>query len=300
MRYLRTNKAMLTFLAAILCIWCSHSECAEEENFTNDVRQLLFQHPAAGEPSKAAQLRSYARYTGNSMEDVESVLLGLLSAGLKDISAEEDRTAYLRCDLSTWVLGELRCARAIPSLTKLLEVTTDHNMRQAALMARVTIGGEDLLPYAREVFCNRKRYCDHCRFLLYRQLAPYVGLDDQRPLPSKKGGPPSEHDPPRQSVVQFMRNAIYEDITNVGGTMKLDEILCLADPQYRTSHEREDVLERLAEVWLKIEEGKGSSSARTYPTEQLKILRATPADERTHVEIERMETEETVKQNTGE
>ena len=294
------RKAIPVFLAVSLMNCYAHPAFAEENNLKDDIRNVLLGGAHPGDPSKAEQLRSYAQRTGNSMDDIENTLLQFLSLGLKDISIKEDRLGYLLCKRSIWVFRELRCTKAIPSLMKLLKATTDDNMRHAALMARVTIGGKELLPYARDVFCNRKNYCSHGRFLLYEQLSPYVGVNAVRPAPLEEDALPPEHETLRPLVLEFMRNAVYDDITTAGNTKRLDGILCIADKDYKISHEREDVLKRLEDAWSKIESGQGSPSARAYSTEQLKVLRAIPMYERTHIEINTIETKEVVEQSTGE
>jgi len=290
------REAILIFLAVGLMNWHAHPAFAEQKSLTDDVRGILLQGAHVGDPSKADQLRACAQNSEYSMQSIENVLVTFLSPELRDVSIKEDRMSYLLRASAISVLGDLRCGNALPYLRKTCEATTDDNMRHQALIAVLRTDTKGFMPFAREIFCDRRRYCSHCRFLLYEQLSPYVGVDAVRPVPLGEDALPAECHTLGPLVLQFMRNAVYADITTAGNTKRLDKILCIADEHYKTSHERENVLKRLEDAWSRIEKGKGSPSARAYPAEELRVLRAIPAGKRTHVEIKKIETRDTVEQ----
>ena len=269
-------------------IFVIHPASAKESDLNLDVRNILLSHHNKEDASKVDQLRSYSKNSNRSMQSIETVLISYLTPGINNVSMNKDRINYLLCDNSIYILGELRCQKALPSLKKLCKLSNDENMRHAALRAIIKTDREGLIQFAHEVFTNRKRYSSYGRFLLYEQLSPYVGVNAVKPVPLKKEEFPSGYDTLRPLILQFMINAIYEDISTGGGTSRLDKILCIAHDQYKTSYEREDVLKRLESAWSKIKKGNGSSSARAYPTEQLKILSALPKNKRTHVKIKKI------------
>jgi len=181
------------------------------------------------------------------------------------------------------VLGELRTSKALPVLNQVVE-SDNQDIRVTATRAIIKIGGENLLPFVRHVFCERKRFSWYERFLMYEQLSPYIGLQTWRPALLEDKESFKVNEDRRADVFQFLINAVYADITSSGNTRRLDEMLCLVSNDYKFSYERENVLERLEQAWTKIDRDP-AQKWRVYPTEQLKILHAVPAKKRTHVHI---------------
>ena len=188
------REAILIFLAVGLMNWHAHPAFAEQKSLTDDVRGILLQGAHVGDPSKADQLRACAQNSEYSMQSIENVLVTFLSPELRDVSIKEDRMSYLLRASAISVLGDLRCGNALPYLRKTCEATTDDNMRHQALIAVLRTDTKGFMPFAREIFCDRRRYCS--TFSLCRGGCRAPGPSRRR----RSSGRMSHPRPPRASV----------------------------------------------------------------------------------------------------
>jgi len=238
---------------------------------------------------RAQQRRPQSEVIEIPVEDICRVLMGFVEEGREKLGADDDvaRGWSMLCARAMWLLVELRCPDAAPFLKEIAlgppEGELAGNLRRRAIWQVARLGGDGLVEFARTVCEDRSRLASHDRFILYENLARYVGVQ------SWKSGwrriPTDEQDRPalRADVGRFLLQAVSHDPYN-GNVMLLDQILSAASRFYALSNERLEVLKKLTNAPV--------ARHRDYADKELKALQEVPSEARTRLPGSLKETAE--------
>ncbi|MHC4603009.1 MAG: family 16 glycoside hydrolase [Planctomycetota bacterium] len=277
-----------------------NSEATDKDEYPIDMKQVVRRmvDPCSCDPSRVYDIASWHRNGLIGKDAVASGLLRIAEAHWR-ADAEDERSKRQRAAAqAVWYLGCFKAEQAVPLLRKVME-SADDSLRYKAAEAIVKIGGRMLIPTACRIVTDREHFTSSQRYQIYGELSPYIGLktweaellsdEERNKVPPKV----------RSEVLSFLIAAADADVTGSGNTKRLDTMLCLVSEEYRLSHERESILERLERKWEDIPEKQGNPEARKYPTEQLEALRAVPPEKRTHVKVYKITPSGIREQKTG-
>jgi hypothetical protein len=265
-RALVWSAAVLGLALASLPAWGQAPATLAEQ-----VRLILLTTVNVGDPPKATQLTDLAARLNVPVEQIHEVLIALAGQPLASRDPADEGAVLARRAIEN--LGFLRVAAAAPLLERI--AAQDEVLRGPAIRARARVGGEGLLDFARNVVEHQELYPALDRYALYEELSPYVGVDAVQPvLLENQGGRGGARD---SAVTSLLVRAAATD-PDAGNFVRLDQILCLADAVYRCSDVRETRLQEVARSRAAVHQ--------TYAAGQLTVLRALPAAQRTHLEVE--------------
>ncbi len=260
---LNRSQHILKISAAVaLALLVSAPVIADSDSFELGVRRILLRrHPDDG-VGRVGQLERYVERSGETREALEQVLIGFVEEG----SSGREGSSHDRIlsNFSIEVLGALRSRSAIPVLRNVAMSRNDATRRRA-VRALANMGGPETIAFAREVEADGSSYSRLDRFALYETLIRNLRSD---PVP--------EWESSQDELERFLLGAIERE-TSHANVVLIDEGLVVTSPAYRTSYEREEVLEVVL--------GSPVERHKDYARRELVELRRVPVASRTHVDV---------------
>ncbi|MCX7046545.1 MAG: hypothetical protein NTX50_13800, partial [Candidatus Sumerlaeota bacterium] len=152
----------------------------------------------------------------------------------EDIKAISSRSVYF-----------LGCMRVIESEGLIEDIATSDPMRrQTAVESMALIGGEKMIPFSEKVFRERAIFSDKDRYVLYRTLSEYLGINfenkDQKIMQRMN----YNKKPVNEEVRSFFIMAISDE-PYMESVYHIDMALGAADPNYKNSDTHKKALSRL-------------------------------------------------------
>lgn len=246
------------------------------------VGSTVSSHNPDRESPPEKQLEEYCRTTGIPREKIEAILIKFLEQGLQN---PENRIWQRLAEGSAGTLGHWRVKSAVDLVEKAAFTPSDYGLRGIAIDAVIRIGSEGMLDFARKVVGD-ERFSYMERRSIYEELSPYVGVSAQKAVPIDfcKGD-----EEMRQKVLEFLLESQSKDTWNI---YVIDEILCVASEQYKTSHEREQALKKLEDALKTLDKSKGEI-VREYAARELKYLRELPPEQRIYMRMRSSDSSKT-------
>lgn len=199
----------------------------------NDIRFMILQQRHPGDPHINDQIKEYSIRTNTTIEQIYKIIMEFVELGWQinkdNKEMDEDR---LVCKYAVDVLNAVGYKEALPLLIKTSE-TNDDNLRVRTMMAIGNLANAgELIAFANQIKDLVEIYSAHDMYYINYPMAVSVKTDE-----SLRAGTKS-------AILSYYKEVIgsYNDFQNI---LLLDKILSDEDPEYRTSFEREKILEKI-------------------------------------------------------
>jgi len=217
---------------------------------TGEIEMILLEHNEIWDPTHSEMIKSYVATRELTTNQIRNVLIGMATNGLHR-QDDDPRLQVLR-ERSVLVLRDYPGDEVSKALDAVATSTTDAALRRSAIRGVVCTSTHGLLTYVTRVVKDDSKYTASDRYALY--VALFKRLQE---------GPTSIADSEKAEMTGFLVRQVASE-KDIGSVMKLDQYLKTAEPGYRQSNERRNMVQKLA--------GSTAGGYKKYFSDELKSI----------------------------
>jgi len=260
-----------------MCLLLLSSFCfGEDPEIIADVKQIIYSSPFRSYMHKYPKLLAYSEKRDIPMNRIESVIID----HIRDIIDGREKV-ILSPHIAINTLSGFRSERAISTL-KELSGQVEGSWHHDAMSALITIGGNDLLSFARNVMEDDHQFSALDRFWIFEGMWKRYLRDDRRSDTTVEF---------RSGISDFLIASIYSE-RDPANISSFDERLIRTNDKYRRSKQREALLKKY--------ESTQNDAVRKYFAEELAKLQRITKKNRTDISVKQLANVRLVPKKKGE